>query len=373
MASRVLKLGLLGNQPSGLQFLFRNNYSIPNLFKVCSAVSGTEDINKTLIKNNVKTFATPQEVIADKEINTVVVPTELPKRSSYFNQIIAHQKHFICQAPFVSTYENALKYVQEIEKSNLLFNSGAFWKYHPMINLIKEIIDSEIYGKMDRVAMQFEMPTEFHEIEDHKLFGSVIPRVGYYPIDFARYLLNDCGKVDDPFSSSLFVTSVKTYLLKKDCEYRFECTLSGHNSVNQSNKINNNNNNNNNNNVKPTFIYMEVYQSDFNPNFSFTIEFESGVSMSCDCWLYPGMTGSPLIILKNASAKPIRYSLPNINFDDLYLTRFQELMFPIEDTQNQNKVVHKNMPITELRDSVLTIDIIDRIYKIANLAQDFDS
>jgi scyllo-inositol 2-dehydrogenase (NADP+) len=169
----------------------------------------------------VKTFRTLEELLADKNVELVVVNTPSVTHYDYAKQVIAAGKHLIVEKPFTATVEQAEELIELAKKKRVKLSVYHNRRYDSDYRTIKKILDEGWLGNLvdaeihyDRFVPELsykvhkETPTPgvgcLYDLGSH-LIDQALQLFGTPLAVFADITINRPGsKVDDYFDLKLF-------------------------------------------------------------------------------------------------------------------------------------------------------------------------
>ncbi|MFC1846258.1 Gfo/Idh/MocA family protein [Chloroflexota bacterium] len=88
----------------------------------------------------------PQELIASDLVDAIDICIPTVSHADYIIKALNCRKHVFCEKPMANTLEEAQKIKNVIKKTDSVFMEGYLYRFHPAIQLAKEIIDESIIG-----------------------------------------------------------------------------------------------------------------------------------------------------------------------------------------------------------------------------------
>jgi scyllo-inositol 2-dehydrogenase (NADP+) len=177
----------------------------------------------------IKTFRTIEEMLADENIELVIVNTPSVTHYEYAKQTIEAGKHLIVEKPFTATVAQAEELIELANKKNVKLSVYQNRRYDSDYKTIKKILDEGALGKIIDAEIHYDRYTPELSYKAHKetptpAVGSLYD-LGAHLIDQALQLfgmpqaisadiaINRPGsKVDDYFDLKLFYPSHRVTL-----------------------------------------------------------------------------------------------------------------------------------------------------------------
>ncbi len=169
----------------------------------------------------VKTFRSLEEILADRNIELVVVNTPSVTHYNYAKQVINAGKHLIVEKPFTATVEEAKELIELAKKKKVKLSVYQNRRYDSDYKTIKKILDEGWLGNIVDAEIHYdryvpalsykthkETPTRgvgcLYDLGSH-LIDQAIQLFGMPVAVFADIAINRPGsKVDDYFDLKLF-------------------------------------------------------------------------------------------------------------------------------------------------------------------------
>ncbi len=169
----------------------------------------------------VKTFRSLEELLADKNVELVIVNTPSVTHYEYAKQAILADKHLIVEKPFTATAEQAEELISLAKKKKVKLSVYQNRRYDSDYKTVKKILDEGWLGKLIEGEIHYDRYTPELSYKVHKetptpavgciydlgshLIDQAIQLFGMPLAIFADITINRPGsKVDDYFDLKLF-------------------------------------------------------------------------------------------------------------------------------------------------------------------------
>lgn len=144
-------------------------------------------------KYNCISYKTEGEMLSDNDLEIIYVATPPGLHYEQGKCILESGKHFWCEKPFVTNFNEAKDITHIAEKNDLSIAEGLMYLYHPQFEFIKTFLGSNKKEDIKIINSLFTLP---HTNEpgfryDPKLGGSTLMDIGVYPISIIHELLSD--------------------------------------------------------------------------------------------------------------------------------------------------------------------------------------
>jgi predicted dehydrogenase len=142
--SNAVNVGLLGCGKQSLKH-------IPALKKLNIRVV-VADIDPSLAKSWAEEFGVDyvesvEEIFRDPEIDALDICTPTPTHYAVIKRAIKARKHFFCEKPLASSYDEALKIDALLDGTDLVGMVGYLYRFHPAFEMARECIMDGAIGK----------------------------------------------------------------------------------------------------------------------------------------------------------------------------------------------------------------------------------
>jgi predicted dehydrogenase len=94
----------------------------------------------------VKTYADPNELVADRRVDAVVIVTPVSTHYDLAMQALRAGKHVLVEKPIASSSEQAMRLVDEAERRKLILSVDHTFVYTGAVRKIRELVSNESLG-----------------------------------------------------------------------------------------------------------------------------------------------------------------------------------------------------------------------------------
>lgn len=160
-----------------------------------------------------KYFSSYQEFL-NSEIDAVYVGSA---NAHHFEQVILAAKagkHVLCDKPISITSQQAEEMVEVCNANNVQFAVNYPYRFHPLIQKAKEIIDNQLLGKISVINTNFNInlfPSENFRYNKNLSGGGALRDLGTHLIDLLRYLGGDISEISGVMENIIFKTDVEDF------------------------------------------------------------------------------------------------------------------------------------------------------------------
>jgi len=149
---------------------------------------------KTALNFHCKKFGSYDEVIEDKDVDTVYISLPIALQEYWIIKAAQTRKHVLCEKSITTSLSSIKKIWNECKKEKVKILEGFSYKYHPQNILIQQILQKKKIGEIRNFSSSYILPIS-PSLKDFrfnkKLGGGVLNDVGCYIINASRFFMND--------------------------------------------------------------------------------------------------------------------------------------------------------------------------------------
>lgn len=139
-----------------------------------------------------KAYGSYQKLFLDKSVNLVYIATPHSHHYEQILQALEHNKHVLCEKAFTVNKQMAKKVFEIARQKKLLLCEAIWTRFMPSRNLINEVINLGIIGKITSLTANLGYNVAHKQrIYDPALAGGALLDIGLYPINFALIALGN--------------------------------------------------------------------------------------------------------------------------------------------------------------------------------------
>ena len=139
-----------------------------------------------------------EELLKNKDIDIVYIATPHGLHYEHLKLCLKYKKHIICEKAFTLNAKQAKDIFSLALENNCLVMEAMWTRFLPSLEKIKEIIESQKYGKIKKIEAEFcfygNQDDEFR-LKNNILGGGALLDVGIYPVNLAHYLLGNPNEI----------------------------------------------------------------------------------------------------------------------------------------------------------------------------------
>ena len=174
-------------------------------FVAATTRSLSDDAKAFAKEHNMALRSSYEDILADSNIDAVVLVTPNSIHSAQTIAAAEHGKHVFCEKPFALTGADATAAVEAIEKAGLTLGTGYNRRFHPEITRLRKMIRSGELGTIlhCEATMTFPnglflKPGAWRASKDETPCGGLTP-LGVHAIDG---FIDLCGEIDQVYAQS---------------------------------------------------------------------------------------------------------------------------------------------------------------------------
>jgi predicted dehydrogenase len=138
-----------------------------------------------------RAYGSYEELIADPEVDAVYIGTPASLHREWAVAAIEAGKHVLCEKPFAANADDARLIADAARTSDVVVMEAFHWRYHPYAGQIRDVLDSGVLGRIDRIEAAFDIPEGRIGRDDIRwnlsLGGGATMDLGCYPIQWVRF------------------------------------------------------------------------------------------------------------------------------------------------------------------------------------------
>ncbi len=132
------------------------------------------------------------DMLADSSVTIVCIATPPASHKDMALQAIAAGKHVLVEKPFALTAAEGREIAAAAKSAGKVVTVDFMLRYDPIVEILKKIIDTQVFGKLRRVDLrnyaQQEGVPEGHWFWDRSISGGILVEHGVHFFDLAHYL-----------------------------------------------------------------------------------------------------------------------------------------------------------------------------------------
>lgn len=165
----------------------------------------SDDAKAFANEHDIKLYSTYEDILANRDIDAVVLVTPNSMHSSQTIAAAEHGKHVFCEKPFALTGADAAAAVEAIEKAGLTLGVGYNRRFHPEMTKLRDMINAGELGTVlhCEATMTFPnglflKPGAWRASRDETPCGGLTP-LGVHAVDG---FIDLCGEIDEVYAQS---------------------------------------------------------------------------------------------------------------------------------------------------------------------------
>ena len=145
-----------------------------------------------------KTYRSFDALLTDPDIDAVYLPLPISMHADWCIRSINAGKHVLCEKPLAANAEEAERVLHASEGSDLVVAEAMHFRYHPLVNRVRDILHSGEIGRVELIDASFSAYWPFTDFRfDYAMGGGGTIDMGCYPIGFIRAVTEEEPTVVD--------------------------------------------------------------------------------------------------------------------------------------------------------------------------------
>ncbi|NHJ02692.1 MAG: gfo/Idh/MocA family oxidoreductase [Candidatus Heimdallarchaeota archaeon] len=185
-----LKMGLIGCGWFG-RFCLTAYSKTSDIELIAVADTNAKIAKETGDLYGVRWYSNPDQIINNPEIDLVHIATPPNTHASFASQALQQMKHVLCEKPLALSIEEGNQLVNLAKAKNRILPVNFILRYVPIVDIIKEIIDNQLFGKPIRAYFENYAADEKlhpkHWFWDSTQSGGIFIEHGVHFFDLYQY------------------------------------------------------------------------------------------------------------------------------------------------------------------------------------------
>ncbi len=123
-------------------------------------------------------------------------------------------KNILCEKPLALTSQQAEEMVRVCEENNVFLTVNYVYRFHPLINKAKDLIDNQFLGKILSISTQFNIdfpPNDNFRFNKALSGGGALRDLGTHMIDLLRYFGGEIKDITGYLDNSIYTSEVEDF------------------------------------------------------------------------------------------------------------------------------------------------------------------
>ncbi len=139
-----------------------------------------------------KAYGSYKDMLEDPDVELVYIATPHSHHYEHIRMCLSHGKHVLCEKAFTANAKQAEEVMRLAESKGLLLTEAIWTRYMPMVEKIREVVNSGIIGRPTTLAANLGYPLEHVErMVKPSLCGGALLDLGVYVLNFASMIFGD--------------------------------------------------------------------------------------------------------------------------------------------------------------------------------------
>jgi predicted dehydrogenase len=135
-----------------------------------------------------------QAVVEHPECNAIYIPLPVSHHHEWTIKSLEAGKHVLCEKSMAANAVEAKEMAALARTKGLVLMDAFHYRYHPVFQRAKEIVDSGALGVLREIDAEFSIPVQIGSDDIRMRYetgGGVTMDIGCYPISWVRHLLEE--------------------------------------------------------------------------------------------------------------------------------------------------------------------------------------
>ncbi len=132
-----------------------------------------------------------EELLADPDIDAIYNPLPVSLHHTWTIAALAAGKHVLSEKPFAANADLARQIVAAEKQSGTICMEAYHWRFHPLADRIREVLDGGALGEIEHVDAVFDVYIRPDDDVRHSydLAGGALMDLGCYPVQWGRFVM----------------------------------------------------------------------------------------------------------------------------------------------------------------------------------------
>lgn len=139
-----------------------------------------------------RTYRSFDALLSDPNVDAVYIPLPISMHADWCIRSIEAGKHVLCEKPLAANALDAERVLRASEGSSVIVAEAMHFRYHPLVNRVRDIISAGEIGRVERIDASFSAYWPFTDFRfDYAMGGGGTIDMGCYPIGFIRAVTDE--------------------------------------------------------------------------------------------------------------------------------------------------------------------------------------
>jgi len=132
------------------------------------------------------------DVLADPAVTAVYIPLPISAHHEWTIKALEAGKHVLCEKSLALNAAEALEMQEVAARTGLVLMDAFHYRYHPLFSRAVEVVHSGVLGKLASIEADFHVKGPVPENDIRMMYatgGGVTMDIGCYPLSWVRHLL----------------------------------------------------------------------------------------------------------------------------------------------------------------------------------------
>lgn len=191
--SEIINIGIIGCANIADRHVIPAIKAMPKEFNLFAVSSRNKKKSITFaMKFGTKSVVGYEQLLLMKEIDAVYVPLPNSMHYEWVKRSLLKGKHVLVEKSLACNFEEVKKLISLAKSKDLVLVENFQFRFHPQLNIIKELINSGKIGEVRNIKSSFGFPP-FSDCDNirysKELGGGALLDAGAYPLKISQELL----------------------------------------------------------------------------------------------------------------------------------------------------------------------------------------
>jgi predicted dehydrogenase len=136
-----------------------------------------------------------EALLQDPEVEVVYIPLPNSMHATWAIAAMRAGKAVVCEKPLAANADEGVEMQKVVEETGLPFIEAVHYRYHPMAQRLRELVQSGGLGKLHHISIHIHLPSDFFGANDirfsYNLGGGAAMDPGCYCVNVTRFITGE--------------------------------------------------------------------------------------------------------------------------------------------------------------------------------------
>jgi dTDP-3,4-didehydro-2,6-dideoxy-alpha-D-glucose 3-reductase len=193
MNNQKINIGILGCANIAKQSMIPAINNLKEYFILIGIAGRNHDkVDECAKENNTRAFYSYDQLIGHEELDAVYIPLPNALHAEWIEKALKQGLHVLVEKSMACSFDEVNQLNHQAEKSNLVLIENFQFRFHPQLQIIKNLLSNDAIGDLRCLRSSFGFPPfpDINNIRYNKeLGGGALFDAGAYPVKISQIFL----------------------------------------------------------------------------------------------------------------------------------------------------------------------------------------